>query len=342
MDFHIVIVLIFIMIKLEIVFKVGSTHVASSVYLTLTPADRKMKLSWNFNVPWINNYYVIYKKNAITLVFDSIGISTTTNYIDKNLINGTEYCYYIKSIGNYSITNIINPIINLSQQVCGIPIDQESPCPPQLWVSSDCRIPANTLDWLTTDSCDYDILKYNIWYSPTLNGSLSVLQTINNPAIRNYVHANIASIAGCYAINAIDSNNNVGILSNLVCIDIDTCSLYHLPNVFTPNGDGINDLFKPYYPYQGVEKIGIKIFNRWGRKVFETSNPDINWNGKEQNSQTIAAKVFIIMYAMYMSFVLKAKIFVNCMEVLLYYDNQLKLIEYVYRNCRKNRKSCKY
>jgi gliding motility-associated-like protein len=99
------------------------------------------------------------------------------------------------------------------------------------------------------------------------------------------VHANIASIAGCYAINAIDSNNNVGILSNLVCIDIDTCSLYHLPNVFTPNSDGINDLFKPYLPYQGVEKIGIKIFNRWGRKVFETSDPDINWNGKEQNSQ---------------------------------------------------------
>jgi gliding motility-associated-like protein len=244
-----------------------------------------MKLSWNFNVPWINNYYVIYKKNAVTSVFDSIGISTTTNYIDKNLVNGTEYCYYVKSIGNYSISNIINPIINLSQQVCGIPIDLEPPCPPQLWVTSDCRIPANTLDWLTTDSCDYDILKYNIWYSPTLNGSLSVLQTINNPAIKSYVHANIASIAGCYAINAIDSNNNVGILSNLVCIDIDTCSLYHLPNVFTPNSDGINDLFKPYLPYQGVEKIGIKIFNRWGRKVFETSDPDINWNGKEQNSQ---------------------------------------------------------
>jgi gliding motility-associated-like protein len=266
-------------------FKVGSTHVASSVYLTLTPADRKMKLSWNFNVPWINNYYVIYKKNAVTSVFDSIGISTTTNYIDKNLVNGTEYCYYVKSIGNYSISNIINPIINLSQQVCGIPIDLEPPCPPQLWVTSDCRIPANTLDWLTIDSCDYDIVKYNIWYSPTLNGSLSILQTINNPAIKSYVHANIASIAGCYAINAIDSNNNVGILSNLVCIDIDTCSLYHLPNVFTPNSDGINDLFKPYYPYQGVEKIDIKIFNRWGRKVFETSNPDINWNGKEQNSQ---------------------------------------------------------
>ncbi len=265
-------------------FKVGSTHVASSVYLTPTPADRKMKLNWNFNVPWTNDYYIIYKKNSVTSMFDSIGYSTTANYTDKDLVNGEEYCYYVKSIGSYSITNIINPIINLSQQVCAIPIDQEPPCPPQLYVTPDCQIPANTLDWVTIDSCDYDILKYNIWYSPTISGNLSMLQVINNPATKQYVHANITTIAGCYAINAIDSNNNIGALSNMVCIDIDTCSLYHLPNVFTPNGDGINDLFMPY-PYQGVEKIDITIFNRWGRVVFETTNPDINWDGKEQNSQ---------------------------------------------------------
>ncbi|MFZ4399875.1 MAG: gliding motility-associated C-terminal domain-containing protein [Bacteroidales bacterium] len=265
-------------------FKIGSTHVASSVFLTLTPADRKIKLSWNFNVPWQNNYYIIYRKNPLTSVFDSIGTTTSSFYTDKNLINGTSYCYYVKSLGKYSIPNIINPIINLSQQVCSIPIDQEPPCPPQLLVTPDCRIPANTLDWITNDSCAYDILKLNIWYSPVLGGSLSLIQTIYNPAVRHYIHSNIASIAGCYAISAIDSNNNIGSLSSLICIDIDSCLLYHLPNMFSPNNDGINDLFIPY-PYQGVEKIAIKIFNRWGRIVFETSNPDINWDGKEQKSK---------------------------------------------------------
>ncbi len=265
-------------------FKVGSTHLASSVYLTLTPGDRKIKLNWEFNVPWINNNYIIYKKNPITSLFDSIGITAVNSFTDKNLINGTTYCYYIKSIGNYSIPNIISPIINLSQQACAVPIDQEPPCPPYLYVTPECRPPSNTLDWVNTDSCSYDIMKYLIWYAPTLSGSLSLLQTINDPAVKKYIHTNIASIAGCYAISAIDSNNNIGSLSNRVCIDIDTCSLYHLPNVFTPNGDGINDLFIPY-PYQGVEKINLKIFNRWGNLVFETSNPDINWDGKEQNSK---------------------------------------------------------
>jgi len=265
-------------------FKVGSTHLASSVYLSLTPADRKMKLSWNFNVPWLNHSYIIYRKNPLTSAFDSIGFSNLPFFTDKNLINDSTYCYYVKSIGNYSIPNIINPIINLSQQACSIPIDQEPPCPPLLWVTPDCSIPANTLDWIITDSCAYDIQKYNIWYSPNSNGNLAIIQTISNPEIKQYIHTNIATIAGCYAISAIDSNNNTGILSSPVCIDIDTCALYHLPNVFTPNGDGVNDLFMPY-PYQGVEKINITIFNRWGRVVFETSNPDINWDGKEQNSK---------------------------------------------------------
>jgi len=51
-----------------------------------------------------------------------------------------------------------------------------------------------------------------------------------------------------------------------------------LPNVFSPNDDGINDLFIPY-PFKFVEKIEMKIFNRWGKLVFKTDNPEILWKG---------------------------------------------------------------
>ncbi|MCX6232504.1 MAG: gliding motility-associated C-terminal domain-containing protein [Bacteroidetes bacterium] len=265
-------------------FKVGSTHLASSVYLSLTPADRKMKLSWNINVPWINYKYTIYRKNPVSGIFDSIGNSTVPYYTDKNLKNGIQYCYYVKSIGSYSISNIINPIINLSQQLCAAPIDNEAPCPPKLIVTPDCQQPSNTLDWINTDSCDYDIKKYYIWYTPNTHQDLSIIAVYEDPTARKYIHFNISSVSGCYAVSAVDSNNNTGLISNVYCIDIDSCSFYHLPNMFSPNGDGINDLFRPY-PYQGVEKIDLKIYNRWGTKVFSTSNPDINWDGKDQYSQ---------------------------------------------------------
>jgi gliding motility-associated-like protein len=57
--------------------------------------------------------------------------------------------------------------------------------------------------------------------------------------------------------------------------------LYKLPNTFTPNGDGQNDLFTPIYPYRFVVKVEMKIYNRWGNLVFETTNPDLNWNGSD-------------------------------------------------------------
>lgn len=55
-----------------------------------------------------------------------------------------------------------------------------------------------------------------------------------------------------------------------------------VPNSFTPNGDGINDYF---YPRQllskGIVDFTLTIYNRWGEKIFETSNPDgRGWDGK--------------------------------------------------------------
>ncbi|MBO0359725.1 gliding motility-associated C-terminal domain-containing protein [Hymenobacter sp. BT186] len=46
------------------------------------------------------------------------------------------------------------------------------------------------------------------------------------------------------------------------------------PNVITPNGDGKNDTFRPFLTFQPVD---MKIFNRWGRKVYEQSNYTDGW-----------------------------------------------------------------
>jgi gliding motility-associated-like protein len=93
----------------------------------------------------------------------------------------------------------------------------------------------------------------------------------------------MGSVIGCYYVTAVDSFNNESLPSNLVCFDIDQCSLYQLPNVFTPNNDGSNDVFRPF-PYDFVDKINIIIYNRWGTIVFKTEDPDINWDGKEKTT----------------------------------------------------------
>ncbi|MFN5325185.1 MAG: PKD domain-containing protein [Bacteroidota bacterium] len=59
---------------------------------------------------------------------------------------------------------------------------------------------------------------------------------------------------------------------------------FYIPNSFTPNGDGINDVFTPVSV--GIESIGyvMQIYNRWGQLVFSSDNPIRGWDGSDFNS----------------------------------------------------------
>ena len=55
----------------------------------------------------------------------------------------------------------------------------------------------------------------------------------------------------------------------------------YIPNAFTPNGDGVNDVFSVYGI--GLESVGLKIFNRWGEKIFDSGdNQWASWDGTYQ------------------------------------------------------------
>ncbi len=54
----------------------------------------------------------------------------------------------------------------------------------------------------------------------------------------------------------------------------------YIPNSFTPNGDGINDIFKPSLLNADVADYSFIIFDRWGAILFETTDVDEGWNGE--------------------------------------------------------------
>lgn len=266
---------------------IGAASVASSIYLKLYNTDRKIILSMQNNVPWVNDTFIIYRQDPGELEFDSIGYSLEPSFTDTELENNKKYCYYVKSSGYYTAEGFPDNIINYSQINCGTPIDTVPPCPVELQVKSECDELYNYLSWNEpADSCGNDILEYYIYYANQLDKELTLIETIKDPEIQEFYHYPEKTLAACYQIMALDSAGNLSSGGTKICVD--ECSFYELPNVFTPNADTYNDLYHPL-EYQFVEKVDMKIYNRWGNLVFETQNPDINWDGRDMTSGNLVS-----------------------------------------------------
>jgi gliding motility-associated-like protein len=65
-------------------------------------------------------------------------------------------------------------------------------------------------------------------------------------------------------------------------------SNYIIPNIFTPNGDGINDLFFPLG--EDIDSYSIKIFNRWGHLLYENKNKA--WDGRSKDGRKTKSGIY--------------------------------------------------
>jgi gliding motility-associated-like protein len=69
-------------------------------------------------------------------------------------------------------------------------------------------------------------------------------------------------------------------------IKVDLISSFVVPNVFTPNGDGSNDVFT--FKAINMGEITLTVFDRWGLKMFEsTESGNIKWDGKNKGGSTV-------------------------------------------------------
>ncbi len=94
-----------------------------------------------------------------------------------------------------------------------------------------------------------------------------------------------------FYIIAIDSNGCVG-TDSVSITTINNCnfeSLY-IPNAFTPNGDGTNDVLYVRIN-QELDRLDFSIYNRWGQRVFSSDNIDVGWDGR-YNGQLQSTDVF--------------------------------------------------
>lgn len=259
--------------------RVGYPGIASTTLPELQSTDERLDLHMANNTPWQNGSYQIYRSDD----FGPFSLKTTIfsrDYSDLNLTNGRDYSYYAISQGTYTFNNEQFTTVNRSHVRSLKPHDNVAPCAPTLAIEVSCDSLYNKLLWtIPSDPCAHDVAGYVIYYSNLVDNALDSLTYISKADQFTYKHFPSKNLGGAYGIVAVDSVGNKSVMTRAVAAD--SCSLYELPNVFTPNGDGKNDLFVPVkHTYQFVDRISIKIFNRYGELVFETTDPEIRWDGK--------------------------------------------------------------
>lgn len=230
--------------------------------------------------------------NYIITIKDAEGFTDTTSVI----INGN--CFVLA--------------INITNTICGnagggITVSASNGTPPyQFSLDGNNFKPTTTFNNLSAGS--YTIyakdaanvmVDSTVIISDTPGPKESVILTqgsCNNPK----GNINIVTTGGTSPVQfSIDGNNyqSSGVFNNLDpgeyityvkdtngCISSDTvrlipdgCGLI-FPNAFSPNGDGLNDIFRIKYPF-AVKSFSLTIYNRLGEKMFETSNMAKGWDG---------------------------------------------------------------
>lgn len=83
-----------------------------------------------------------------------------------------------------------------------------------------------------------------------------------------------------YYVTVTDSNGCTA--TDSVVVDI-TCKGFYIPNAFSPNNDGQNDIY--YINGDCLEQFTFTIYNRWGEIVFQTRDASIGWDGKHRGNE---------------------------------------------------------
>ncbi len=99
---------------------------------------------------------------------------------------------------------------------------------------------------------------------------------------------------GAYVATAI---NQCGSASDTIEVRQIFCDIW-LPNVFTPNGDGINDHLRVLGNLGRIQGFGLSIYNRWGERIYHSSDKTQGWDGSYKGTAAgLGTYVYMLEYS---------------------------------------------
>jgi len=129
-----------------------------------------------------------------------------------------------------------------------------------------------------TDHSTPDVTSW-YWNFDDINDAVS--DSVKNPC-HSYTDT------GTYCVSLIVHNANGCWNTTSTCLMIEPFFALYVPNAFTPNDDGLNDVFQPKGTFIDTHSYNLMIFDRWGEMIFHTNNWDEGWDGRANKGALVA------------------------------------------------------
>jgi gliding motility-associated-like protein len=227
------------------------------------------------------------------------GINRTASGIYKDTLtnrNGCDSLITLLLSVNNSDTTISNRTICIGEAINSI------------YYTNDTTVINNYTNRFGCDS--FYQLNIVVYPLPTVNAGNDTTISAGNTAIliasgaANYswnnatigaVNSVSPSVSTTYIVTGTDANNCSNIDSvNVNIIPLDDSVYIVIPSAFTPNGDGLNDIYK-ILATKNLTLKSFTIFNRWGELVFSSNDISIGWDGRfKDREQPIGTFVYYI------------------------------------------------
>ena len=153
--------------------------------------------------------------------------------------------------------------------------------------------------WSNYEDWDSGVLSYVLEYRNEITQEFEFVQEFSSETF-NYIDSDLhrmgTDTSYCYRLIAKSYDDSKQSVSNIPCFT--SMPSEYFPTAFTPNGDGLNDVFK-YYG-NDILAIEIQVFDRWGDIVYESNDVDFKWNGSnKENGHECKLGIYVVKYIIY-------------------------------------------
>ncbi len=234
-----------------------TSNTICSIALQGEAQDQQNQLTW-LN-PDFSEYQVLRDGEALTTTSDR-------EWVDTDVVCQQNYQYQVRAQNANGISTSAPLTINAISEVVSLAPDSVVLQPVGTQLQLTWRLPPGINS--------YYVYRFQNGQDTVLYDSVRV-EGLTQSA---YQDPNVAvGETYCYQLAYVDDCGNESARSEAVCGSIPTRGGVHFPNAFTPNGDGRNDVF--VYTARLIERVELRIYNRWGELLFQTTTLEEGWDG---------------------------------------------------------------